>query len=164
MTDVDFAAAAFLAGAFFEALGADFFTSATFLVGAASALAGLFLLGFEAAAGVGLAVFLDALPPKILSQPSEYFSFVPTRVIVTESPSTKTETVNQKTDRLDQTRIALASNLHLTKLAELALSGQYVFNNQCAIEMDLMRVSSISISRSNFWHKDSSIIDSRTSS
>jgi hypothetical protein len=34
-----------------------------------------------------LVAFFVVLPPKIPSQPSAYFSFVPTRVIVTESPS-----------------------------------------------------------------------------
>lgn len=44
-----------------------------------------FFEGVEAFADDLFAVFLE-LPPKMLSQPTEYFSLVPTRVIVTKSP------------------------------------------------------------------------------
>ena len=104
----DFAATGFetaLAGrgfastAFFTALGAGlvgaldvldlgvvFLTSTCFLVAGAEDLAAFFLTAFWDVTGSSLAVFLEALPPKIPFQPSEYFSLVPTRVIVTESP------------------------------------------------------------------------------
>lgn len=82
-------ATGFMEGAFLAALGATFFASTTFLAGAASAFGAFFLTAFDAVAGAALdgGVFLDPLPPKIPCQPSEYFSFVPTRVIVTKSPS-----------------------------------------------------------------------------
>lgn len=54
----------------------------------AALTAALFLTAFFAAglaaAGLAFATFLEALPPKIPSQPLEYFSLVPTRVIVTK--------------------------------------------------------------------------------
>ena len=75
------AATAFVA----TALGAAFLAS-TFGAGAATAFAEVFLVAFPVEAGVALVAFFAALPPKIPFQPSEYFSFVPTRVIVTESP------------------------------------------------------------------------------
>ena len=82
-----FGAAAFGAADFgAAALGAVFLTSAGFFVAGATDLVALFLTAFSVAAGVSLATFFEALPPKIPAQPSEYFSFVPTRVIVTESP------------------------------------------------------------------------------
>lgn len=75
-------------------LGDYFFLAAflaTFLavfLGAAF-LPALFFTAFfaaGAAASLVLATFFAALPPKIPSQPEEYFSLVPTRVIVTETP------------------------------------------------------------------------------
>ncbi len=86
MVVVGFAATALVA----TDLGATFlaaaFGVAVFGVATANALAGLFLADFSGDAGVAFAAFFDGLPPKIPFQPSEYFSFVPTRVIVTESP------------------------------------------------------------------------------
>lgn len=67
-------------------LGAVFFASTAFLVAGAAVLAAFFLTAFWVVTGPSLAAFLEALPPKIPFQPSEYFSLVPTRVIVTESP------------------------------------------------------------------------------
>ena len=67
-------------------LGAVFFASTGFLVAGAAVLAAFFLTAFWVVTGPSLAAFLEALPPKIPFQPSEYFSLVPTRVIVTESP------------------------------------------------------------------------------
>ena len=67
-------------------LGAVFLASTCFLVAGADALAAFFLTAFWVVTGPSLAAFLEALPPKIPFQPSEYFSLVPTRVIVTESP------------------------------------------------------------------------------
>ena len=81
MVVVGFAATALIA----TALGAAFLATG-FGVAAATALAGLFLADFSGEAGVAFAAFFAGLPPKIPFQPSEYFSFVPTRVIVTESP------------------------------------------------------------------------------
>ena len=98
-----FTATGFTATAFFTALGAAGFAAteatafvatalgaaflaSTFGAGAATAFAEVFLVAFPAETGVALVAFFAALPPKIPFQPSEYFSFVPTRVIVTESP------------------------------------------------------------------------------
>ncbi len=83
--------AGFAATAFFAALGAValvavFVTTTGFLVAGATVLAAFFLMAFWDVTGLSLAAFLEALPPKIPFQPSEYFSLVPTRVIVTESP------------------------------------------------------------------------------
>ncbi len=90
-----FATAAFFAAFGAVALGAEvlgaaaltapFLASLGFLVGGATFLVAFFLTAFSIT-GLALAIFLEALPPKIPFQPSEYFSFVPTRVIVTESP------------------------------------------------------------------------------
>ena len=66
--------------------GAVFLASTGFWVAGVAVLAAFFLTDFWVANGPSLAAFLEALPPKIPFQPSEYFSFVPTRVIVTESP------------------------------------------------------------------------------
>lgn len=68
--------AAFLAAFFGAALTAALFFTAFFSVGLA-------------ASGLAFATFLEVLPPKIPSQPAEYFSLVPTRVIVTKSPLNK---------------------------------------------------------------------------
>ena len=96
LTGIDFTATSFFAGfggatfgaAAFgtPALGAAFLTSAGFFVAGPTDLVALFLIAFSVAAGISLATFFEALPPKIPFQPSEYFSFVPTRVIVTKSP------------------------------------------------------------------------------
>lgn len=67
---------AFLAAFFGAALAAALFLTAFFSVGLA-------------ATALGFATFLEVLPPKIPSQPEEYFSLVPTRVIVTKSPLNK---------------------------------------------------------------------------
>ncbi len=92
----------FAATAFFAALGATVldatalaagFLASAFGVVVTAAFAGLFLTAFAVGAGVALVAFFAALPPKIPFQPSEYFSFVPTRVIVTESPLTETENI-----------------------------------------------------------------------
>ncbi len=85
-----FGAAVFGAATFnAEALGAaalpTFLASSGFLVAGATFLVTFFWTAFSVT-GVALDSFLEALPPKIPLQPSEYFSFVPTRVIVTESP------------------------------------------------------------------------------
>ena len=85
----DFAATAFFAadfGATFAAgFATGFFASAGLAAGVAD-LAALFLTAFPVVTELAFAVALDALPPKIPTHPSEYFSLVPTRVIVTESP------------------------------------------------------------------------------
>ncbi len=86
LAGIDFTAASFFAGLGATALGDVFLTSVGFFVAGATDLVALFLTAVSVATGVSLATFLEALPPKIPSQPSEYFSFVPTRVIVTESP------------------------------------------------------------------------------
>jgi hypothetical protein len=55
-------------------------------------LAELFLAAFFAdfgPAALAEATFADFFPPNTPSQPEEYFSFVPTRVIVTETPFAK---------------------------------------------------------------------------
>ncbi len=102
------AGADFAATAFFAAFGAaDFFATtglaagATGLAAGADFLAALFLtlMAFPVATEPALAVDLGALPPKIPTHPSEYFSLVPTRVIVTESPLlAKTEITYQTSD------------------------------------------------------------------
>ena len=70
---------------FFTAFFAVFFAA---FLGAAFLPALFFTAFFAEAEGavVTLATFFVVFPPKIPSQPEEYFSLVPTRVIVTESP------------------------------------------------------------------------------
>ncbi|MFY8202551.1 MAG: hypothetical protein ACOVLE_17890 [Pirellula staleyi] len=70
----------FFLAVFFAAFVAAFFGAA---LTAALFLAAFFAVGL-AAASLAFAPFLEALPPKIPSQPLEYFSLVPTRVIVTK--------------------------------------------------------------------------------
>ena len=84
-----FAETVFLVAVFFVALVAAFFSWPAFFLGAATGFAMLATVSFLEAVELDLADFFEDEPPKIPSHPSEYFSFVPTRVIVTESPSNK---------------------------------------------------------------------------
>jgi hypothetical protein len=101
--------AAFLATFFAAFLGAalDAFFFTAFLAGADEA----------DAAGDALDA-LRVLFPKMPSQPVEYFSFVPTRVIVTDSPLYKTDI---------QPMINAQKMLSVPKLSDVRTSGQDVF-------------------------------------
>lgn len=81
-----FTAAVFLAVLRATAFAEVFFEGADFLAAGATAAGAFFLTAFSAVDGLALVAFFVVLPPKIPSQPPAYFSFVPTRVIVTESP------------------------------------------------------------------------------
>jgi hypothetical protein len=74
-------------------LVATFFAAAFFAVGLVEAFltADFLALAFLAVAALALAPVLGFLPPKIADQPSAYFSFVPTRVIVTLVTSMQTQ-------------------------------------------------------------------------
>ena len=83
-------ATGFLAAAFgATALAVVFLAGAAFFAAGATAAGAFFLTAFSTLPGLALEAFVVVLPPKIPFQPSAYFSFVPTRVIVTESPSNR---------------------------------------------------------------------------